>query len=143
MQLLLKINNVVLFFYCLLLFGMIILIDYYIFWVTINYIKIQYLLLSLALLSGILTLIVLNSIMDLIKTIKKNATLGIMSYTLFSLLLVTIVLGIFLVIPGFVSTSIALILYIPPVRKGIAFVLYKLHKNKIISLFSIFLYEHM
>ena len=143
MQSLLKIHNLVLFFYCLLMLGVILLIDYYIFWITIHYIKMQYLLLSLALLSGIFTVIVLNSAIDLIKIIKKNIKSGIMPYITFSFLIITIILGILLIIPGFISTGIALILYIPPIRKGIALILYKARKKKIISLFSLFLYEYM
>lgn len=143
MRKLLNINIIFLLFHFLLVSSLLVLFDYYIFGILLSYLRMEYLLLGIALSSGLFTLITLNSITDLIRMIKHNTMQSKQPYRNFTLLLVTIFLGILLIIPGFISTGVALILYLPPIRRMLAYIVFRLSRKQIISLFALFLYEQL
>ncbi len=129
------------YFYLLLLLTTIFFLDLYLFSILLQYYETQLLLIIMGLLCGIGALLTLNSIAARIKVMQKNAYTATVLYKRFSEVLVLSVGGTLMVLPGFVTCALGLVLYIKPVRLLCAHFFYKRHKDFLIKLFSLFLID--
>ncbi len=132
-------KNIIILFYFLLFISFILLCDYFLFWYFSKFLSYKYLLLGIALSSSVFTFLILNNITDIIHILKLNVTKGKFLYHDFTLLLVTMCLGVLLIIPGFISTVIGLVLYLAPIRRTVAFFVYKVAEKQIKQWFSLFM----
>ena len=66
-----------------------------------------------------------------LKNIRKNLSAGIMPTVEIVSGLILIIIGAFLMVPGFITDSLGMILLIPPVRKRVVLALMDHFKNKI------------
>ena len=132
-------SKVMWYFYTLLIVSLFGLLDVYFFSFLSQYYDFQLLLIVLALISGIGALLTLNSSNGLFKVIKYHIRQGQCLYKKFTEIFIILISGTLIILPGIITSSIGLILYIKPIRLIVANLVYKKNKELIVKLFSYFL----
>lgn len=123
--------------------GIFVIIDYILFSILLQLYNVYIIVLILALCSGLGVLFSLNTILSLFATLKKATPQSNFRYRLFVQVIITIVAGTLMTIPGIISSVLGWVLYLKPVRLLLVNILYR-HIPKIFrQLYSYFLAEYM
>lgn len=139
----LKINYIIIYFHILIVIGLLVIADYALFSLIIEIYNIYFVLLLLALFSGIGILISMNTCIHLIENIKKKLYLGSTQHKQFIQFLIALLAGSFIAIPGIIISIIGWILYLKPIRMLITNILYKHKIHIFMRLYSYFVSEYI
>lgn len=128
-------KTIILYFYALMLASTLLLGDFYVFAVLLQYYDVQFLLILMGILCGIGALITLNSIAQRTKTMRQHVYHGQSVQALFAEILVLCVAGTLMIFPGPVSSFLGIVLYVKPVRLACAHALRR-HKAELVARLS-------
>lgn len=139
----LRTNHIILYFHILIIVSLLIILDYFLFSTIIAFYNLYLILILFAFSSAMGIILSMNTSLKLLETMKQCAMQGGPQYHTFIQFIITIIAGVFIAMPGFITSSIGWLIYMKPTRMIITKLLYNYKRGIFQKFYAYFLAEHI